>query len=291
MSLCSMTGFGRAEGDTSQFSLVVEIKTVNNRFKDFRFKMPATFNAQELEMRKLIEHKCHRGSFDIQVNLKRKSATSSMPPFDRPKIENTIDFFKQVASQQEVSLTIHPGDFISSDFFQEKDEEEIQALNKCLRTVFNQALDNLIFSRREEGEKLSTTFFNQLESFTDYCGKVSRLSSSHEQLIKDKLNKRLKEMATEVSVDQGRIVQEIAFLLEKADISEELERLNSHIQRTNQVFKKHKEVGRELEFLLQELGRETNTIGSKSILTEISDYVVQMKVILEKMREQSLNIE
>jgi uncharacterized protein (TIGR00255 family) len=160
-----------------------------------------------------------------------------------------------------------------------------------LQNSFKLALGDLKKSRVQEGEKLIKVLEKHLDNYKEHFKVIEQNAEHFKKIVEEKLVKRVDEYKSLVSVEQSRLLQEVVFYLEKIDIHEELNRIHSHLEKFQNLIKSNNDVGRQLDFLLQELGRETNTIGSKSTLKEISDSVVQMKLQLEKMREQGLNIE
>ena len=158
--------------------------------------------------------------------------------------------------------------------------------------AFELAISDLKISREEEGSKLIDTLKMHRDEFNIHFKKVSDLRNSYQEQVKDKLTKRFENDAKELNLDEPRFLQEVIYYLEKLDIDEEINRINIHLEKLEKILTgEHLELGRQIDFLIQELNRETNTIGSKSGASEISENVVQMKVQLEKIREQALNLQ
>jgi uncharacterized protein (TIGR00255 family) len=290
MPIQSMTGFGKGEKEGEKFTVSVELKTVNNRFKDIRFKMSNIFNSQELPLKKKIEGKFSRGSFDIYVNYKKVQISKSNAEIDYNKVEAFLVEMKKVSDKTGVELEFSPTEFMKSDFYVE-DESKEEELSELLIPAFDDAILALEASRIEEGQKLVKKLEEHANLYTSHFEKVKELKGSYQEKVKDKLKKRFETDASGLSIDEPRFLQEVIYYLEKLDIDEEINRIVIHLEKLAGIFASKTEVGRQIDFLVQELNRETNTIGSKSGNSEISEHVVQMKVQLEKIREQALNLE
>ncbi len=290
MNIQSMTGFGRAETESDNFSLTIEVKSVNHRFKDLRFKMGSVFNSQEMGLKKQIEASFTRGSFDIYINYKRSVKKQTEIDLDETKVKNYIGKIKAIAADSGVALQIQPSEFLKSDFYVE-DENKDAELIEMLSCKFPDALKNLKASREEEGRKLVEKLKEHQAQYTKFYSEVIELKGSYQDKVKERLLKKFESEAGELKIDEPRFLQEVIYYLEKLDIDEEINRISIHLQKLDQILSGKGEIGRQLEFLLQELNRETNTIGSKSGDSQISENIVQMKVQLEKIREQALNLQ
>jgi len=191
----------------------------------------------------------------------------------------------------EEPLHIKPTDFLRSEFMVEQDLSKDTELADMVISAFAKAVENLMNSRLSEGAKLKEVIDNHKNTYIEHYSKIEALSETFQANVEEKLKKRFEEYKSEMPVDQPRFLQEVVFYLEKLDIHEEINRIKAHLEKLDSIISEGGEVGRQIDFLIQELNRETNTIGSKSSLKEISDCVVQMKVQLEKIREQGLNLE
>lgn len=287
----SMTGFGQCISQSDNFIVSVEIKSVNHRFKDIRFKMSSSFNQYEIELKKRISDEFGRGSFDVYVNIKRAENKSKFDDIDDAKVNQFINKLKGVITTNGITPTLSMTDLLRSEFMNDQDETHKDELAGLLFKSFEGAITELKSSRISEGEKLIKVLKNHLDNYKNYFKTVEENASTFKKVVEEKLKKRVDEYKGLVDVDSSRMLQEIVFYLEKIDIHEEINRVHSHLEKFDTLLNSSVDVGRQIDFLLQELGRETNTTGSKSSLKEISDAVVQMKLQLEKMREQALNIE
>jgi uncharacterized protein (TIGR00255 family) len=291
MSIQSMTGFGKGTEESTNYVVSVEIKSVNNRFKDFRFKLPSNLNALEMELKKEINDVFSRGSFDILVNIKRAENKSRFEDLDMKKISSFMDKMLPLLKEKNIEPKVELTEFLRSEFYQDQDEVTLEELNSLVVKAFRNAISDLKESRISEGQKLVTVLLKHLDQYKNHYKVIEANSVHFKKMVEDKLQKRIEEYKNVMTVDQGRLLQEVIFYLEKIDIHEEINRVNAHLEKFQNLLKSSNEVGRQIDFFIQELNRETNTMGSKSSMSEISDAVVQMKVQLEKMREQGLNIE
>ncbi|MFA6236685.1 MAG: YicC/YloC family endoribonuclease [Bacteriovorax sp.] len=291
MSAQSMTGFAQAVAQSLNYVVSVEIKSVNNRFKDIRFKMPSSLSAFEIEMKKELNDLFSRGTFDVYINVKRAENKSRFDDLDSNKISQFISKMAPILEKNNLKAKVNMTDFLRSEFFIDQDEENQNELAELSLKAFKGALKELKNSRESEGEKLIKVLVKHLETYKGHFQVIEANADHFKQNVEEKLKKRVEDYKGLVEVDQSRLLQEVVFYLEKIDIHEEINRIHAHLEKFQNLLKSTNEVGRQIDFIIQELNRETNTMGSKSTMKEISDAVVQMKVQLEKMREQGLNIE
>lgn len=291
MTAQSMTGFGQCISQSENFIVSVEIKSVNHRFKDIRFKMPSSFNQYEIELKKDLSDTFSRGSFDIYVNIKRAENKSKFDDLDTNKVAQFVKKVGGMLKDQGVTPTLSMTDLLRSEFLIDQDDVNQTELSDLLFKSFRGAIVELKKSRESEGEKLIKVLRNHLDNYKKHFYIVEQNAETFKNVVEEKLKKRVEEYKSLVNVESSRILQEVVFYLEKIDIHEEINRVHSHLEKFNTLLDADTDVGRQIDFLLQELGRETNTTGSKSSMKETSDAVVQMKLQLEKMREQGLNIE
>lgn len=286
-----MTGFGRGEGSCEDYSVTVEIKSVNHRFKDLRFKMPSIFNACEIKMKEKLSEKFNRGSFDVYINYKRSETNSKFNDLDPEKIKDFLSSIESMTSDKDIQLTADVTGFLRSEFYRDQDLANDQDLIEATWKAFDFAVTSLEESRGGEGEKLARVLDNHKSIFEEHYNFISSKADSFQKSTEEKLKKRFSEHGDDLTIDEPRFLQEVIYYLEKLDVHEEIDRIKAHLEKLANILSLGGEVGRQIDFLIQELNRETNTIGSKSNLKDISDSVVQMKVQLEKIREQGLNLE
>ncbi len=290
MNAQSMTGYGKAELEGDKYSLSVEVKTVNHRFKDIRFKMGSIFNSKEIPLKKKIESKFSRGSFDIYINYKKAETKQANLELDYNKIKNFIQTMQDLAKETGADLNIQPTEFLRNDFYYDDLDKEDELL-KMVDQTFERALGDLALSREEEGQKLIGKLHEHRQNYIGYFDEVKKLKNSYQDKVRDKLKKRFEDESAGLPIEEPRFLQEVIYYLEKLDIDEETNRIEIHLEKLDSILNSGGDLGRQIDFLIQELNRETNTIGSKSGDSVISENVVQMKVQLEKIREQALNLQ
>jgi uncharacterized protein (TIGR00255 family) len=291
MTVYSMTGFGKGEASGGNYTLTAEIKTVNNRFKDFKFRMSSIFNPLEIELRSKLENEFKRGSFDISISYKKNEKANTEFYVDPKKVEAYIDLMKPVFESKNISFHVSPVEFLRSDFYREEDMTKEQEMAGLVKESFDIAIKALKSSRNSEGMKLVTKLLEHLGIYEKCLNEVEKLKNLYPEMVREKLTQKLSEKLKDIKVDESRFLQEVIYYLEKLEIDEEITRARIHLGKLKSVLNSTGEIGRQIDFLLQELGRETNTMGSKSAHPDISSHVVEMKVQLEKIREQALNLE
>ena len=291
MNIFSMTGFGKGEARGSNYTVVTELKTVNNRFKDFRFKMSHLFNEVEMELRSTLDGEFRRGSFDINISYKKNEGNKAEFAIDLNKVETYLELMRPVFKKNNIEFQVSPTEFLRSDFAKDEEDLKEKELLPLVRESFAKAVIALKASRDAEGDKLSKKLLDHLKDYETNLLKVDELKSIYPEMVREKLTAKFQEKLKDIKIDESRYLQEVVYYLEKLDVDEELNRAKIHIEKLRKVLKTPGEVGRQIDFLMQELGRETNTLGSKSAQSEISTLVVEMKVQLEKIREQALNLE
>ena len=287
MAIQSMTGQGRGEQQNHAYRVTAEIKSVNHRFRDFRFRMPPALSALEIPWRQQIQNALGRGSFEICINVQvLQDALNGLADFN--KVQTYVKHLKNILAPTGVTVVAEASNFLRPEFA--PDATHDQLLVDLAQQAFDLAVQNLKQNREEEGKKLQQVMQQHLASFEEDYAAIKQIAQDLRPLAHAKLQKAWAEAKSALGVDEARFNQELIYYLEKWDIAEEVHRLAMHQQKMAQVLASDGEVGRTIEFLLQEMHRETNTIGSKSMLGEISAHVVQMKVALERMREQSANL-
>ena len=290
MAIQSMTGFGKGEASGADWVITAEIKSVNHRFKDLRFKMSSLFTPIEIDLKSKLTDVFKRGSFDIYINYKKAEGKTKFDDIDEEKVANFLGKISTIVKSQGLDLAISPSEFLRQDFYKDLDDSSEESF-KLAREAFSNALNSLKESRLSEGEKMLKVIKSHRDQFEQHFTVITSLADTFQESVEERLRKRFQDFSEELGVDEPRFLQEVVYYLEKMDVHEEINRISAHLEKFDSILVSGGEIGRQLDFLVQELNRETNTIGSKSSLKEISDNVVQMKVQLEKIREQGLNLE
>ncbi|HWL12302.1 MAG TPA: YicC/YloC family endoribonuclease [Ureibacillus sp.] len=288
----SMTGFGRGVTATSNYQLTVEVRSVNHRFLEIYTKFPKEWFEAELATKKQLAQYVKRGKLDVVVNLKTLGNQTLSLQVNWPLIEAYKEAKEQL--QQVIALeekwTMQEILSLESALSYEKQELSPEELMEAISSAVKEAAGKLVEMREQEGQQLKQALLCYNSQLKELIQQVRGLSGDAVNKFRDKLIDRLKEIGN-IQELEDRLLTEVAIFAEKVDISEELDRLDSHFKQLESTIKEADSIGRKLDFLMQEMHREINTIGSKNQNSEISVAVVQSKTILEKMREQVQNIE
>lgn len=289
----SMTGFGRAKCEYEGREYNVEIKSVNHKYSDVSIKIPRQISYLEEKVRKEILTKVSRGKIDVFITLQDYSEKGKNIKINKELAKVYISQLRELAEETGITADI---DVIDISKFPEvlnisnQDNEEIYWDE--LRGVLDTALDNFVAMRETEGNKICDDLKVRMERIKE---KVSKISSYSAGLVEEyivKLNARVKELMSTDVIDENRLAQEIVIFSDKSSIQEELTRLDSHIsQFLDLLSNANSPVGKKLDFIIQEMNREVNTIGSKANSTKISEGVIELKTEIEDVREQIQNIE
>ena len=296
MSALSMTGFGRFENTSSTLQVSVEIKTVNHRFLDIGFKLPGAYSALEGELTKLIRQSLRRGRVDVFVTRKELAEKPGQVKFDRQLFRSCFDVASQVLREEAGADTAVLGQ-AALQILQRREVLDIDTTPVAageelalVKPALLEALAQVQKMREAEGLALEREVLSRLEIVKAASSSILSQSADMVDAYRGKLNARLEKLLAGVDLDAGRVAQEVAVFAERCDVTEEVARLDSHFEQFQRILCEPA-CGRKLDFLIQEMGREVNTIGSKSQSSQISSAVVEMKAELEKVREQVQNIE
>lgn len=289
----SMTGFGRGEVTTEVGTIVVEMKTVNHRYLDIAIRAPKEFSSLEENIRSIIRQALARGRVDVFV---RFTPSLEQAPTVTVNLALAKAYLAQVqALQEEVELAgqLTPRDLLELPQVVRLDEPVLdpELLHVPLVEVVQAALAKLTEMREQEGLRLVTDMRERLATLAELLVAVAERSPEVVAEYRQKLILRLQDMLPEGVIDEARLAQEVALLADRACITEEIVRLRSHFAQFESLLKRKEAIGRQLDFLVQEMNREINTIGSKANDAKIAQIVVEMKSELEKIREQTQNIE
>ncbi len=279
----SMTGFGSAEKD----SFKVEIRSVNHRFLDISMKIPQNLSAHEMPLRNMVRERFSRGRFDILVALLREENV-------KVKINSALarEIYNALHTLgEDLSLSDSVGIETIAGFRELILTEEIEYHAESLYHAFRDALDSLRSMRNSEGEAIARDVSSRVVKLEQMTAQISRLCPEVVGESGKRFKERLAVLFGDLKFDEGRVLQEAAIMAEKADVSEEIARLVSHTAQLKKILLDGDTIGRKVEFLLQEMNREVNTIASKADDYRISALTVEMKAELEKMREQAQNIQ
>jgi len=289
-----MTGFGKGEYSDGTYKFTVEIKTVNNRYNDIHTRMPRHIRFLEEKIRKSIGKYINRGRIDISINMDIIEGTDINV---KPNVDLALKYKKAVeelSNSLKIKDDLSIKDYISFNDVIEIQNEEIdeEKIWNCLKIALEEGLENLNNMRIKEGRELSNDIQNNLKLIEKQIEEILNSSENVVENYKSKLEKRIKDILDEeYSIDNTRLYNEIAIYADKVDINEELVRLKSHIKQMRDTLSKGGIIGRKLDFILQEANREINTIGSKTQELNITKQTIEIKNLIEKIREQAQNIE
>lgn len=288
----SMTGFGRSIKQTENVTVQVEIKTVNHRFIEYNMKLPQPFSHIDIEIRKRLGKYIKRGRVEVNATLSGSWHATRELHIDWNLLDSYYQFIQQAGERYQLSSGLSVSDLLHIDeaVVVIEGSEEVGNLAGVLMEAVEDAAAKLLEMRIREGENLRSDLENHIASLHLLVEKAKKQASKAEIVYREKLEKKLKELAGDM-IDDTRIAMEAAIIADKTDISEELARLASHIGQFAETLRSNGPVGRKLDFIIQEMNREANTIGSKGSDSDISSLVVEMKVMIEKLREQVQNLE
>lgn len=287
-----MTGYGQTRYEDENYSINAEVKTLNSKFLDINVRIPKSFNDKEIQIRNIISEKLQRGKVSIVLEFSNKKDTNAKVKINEKLFREYYDNLKSlsdgVASNSEdlFKMAVMFPEVIETIEDDSNREEEWQ----MILPVITSALDKCDDFRTKEGAVLTENLKMYVESIRKSLQEVCVLDPQRILRIKSRLNENLKEFALREELDVNRLEQELIYYIEKLDISEEQVRLTSHLDYFQEILNKEKSMGKKLNFISQEIGREINTIGSKSNDAVMQKLVVNMKEELEKIKEQVLNI-
>lgn len=290
----SMTGFGRSSIEHGDYSISVELKTVNNRFLDVNLRLPSELQSLESTIKKLIGNRLTRGRVEVNLQYDRNDPVEL--ELNRPLIAGFLAAMKEM--REEYSLSGEPDINVIArlpNVVNAKKQEPSSDFLAALEKIFDEAIDDLETMRTKEGELLGAELLARISEIESRLPAIEAESAKVADEFSARLSKRISEMLarsdSQIDIDQGRIAQEVAFLADRADIAEEVARLKSHIEHFRSIAADERDVGKRLDFLTQEFNREANTIASKTNNMVVKENALAIKSEIEKIREQVQNVE
>jgi uncharacterized protein (TIGR00255 family) len=285
----SMTAFARESITTGQGILTVELRSVNHRYLDCSFKLPDALRVLEPRLREKASTVLARGKLDCMLRLQAHPTQAGELHIDAARVDALLAATRIVQQRLENPAPINPLQVLQCPGVYSAQEESEEQLQEEAFSLFSKALDTMQQNRRREGEKLATLVLDRL---TQVATEVTDTRNKLPALIQQQRNRMITRIADlGVEVDQGRLEQELVYMAQRADVDEELDRLDAHIGEVRRTLKQGGACGRRLDFLMQELNREANTLSSKSQSATTTQNAVELKVLIEQMREQIQNIE
>lgn len=290
----SMTAYGRGDYSDNNRAFTVEVKSLNNRFKDIVLRLPNTFQSLEDEIRSVISARIRRGRVEVSIKFERieKNADYGLE-LNLPLIRSHVRLFQQLNEELGLDEKIRPEYLaqIKDVILSKPVEEDLDAIRPGLQEALTQALNSLEEMRAIEGQAIEKDFLKRLNLIQGYLDQIEKRSPLVVEEYKTKLRDKIDTLTQDMQIDETRLAQEVTIFAGRCDITEELVRTKSHLKQFQDYIFLDDSIGRRLDFLIQEMNREVNTISSKASDSSISANAVEIKSELEKLREQTQNIE
>lgn len=288
----SMTGYGKATLSVENREYQIEIKSVNHRYLDMNIKMPKTISYLEEEVKKTIMAYVKRGKVDVFITFENNSTEGRKIQINKEIASVYIKELKKLAEEENILANIEVTEISKyPDVLSIQNEQNEEKIKQELIEVTKQAVQKLVEMRSAEGSKMAQDLLQRVEEVQQDVTKISDQSTGLIQDYVVKLESRIKEILPNHEIDPNRLAQEVVIFADKCSVQEEITRLNSHIAQFKNFLQAEENIGKKLDFLIQEMNRETNTIGSKANCLEITNKVIDIKTQLENIREQIQNIE
>lgn len=289
----SMTGYGRAQGSFSGGDITVEVKSVNNRYLDCGVKLPRGYAYLEEGVKSQVQKTISRGKVDVFITINAAGADNVKISVNEPVAKGYIDAMHRLVQEYGIQDDISASAIsrFSDVFLVEKQEQDENEVKSAISGVVAEALDAFDAMRTREGEALKTDLLQKAEGILTLVSKVEERSPITVKAYRERLTAKMQEVLEDRQIDEARIIQEAAIYADKVAVDEETVRLRSHVDQLQNMLSEGGVIGRKLDFLMQEMNREANTIGSKGNDVEQARNVVNIKSELEKIREQIQNIE
>lgn len=284
----SMTAFARIEIKQEWGDAVWEIRSVNQRYLETFFRLPEQFRGLENTLREKLRHHLTRGKIECSLRIDNKKQTVTELNLNKAlaqQVIQSLQWIKQQAGEGEISLN----EVLRYPSVIETPEQDLDQISQQLLNAFDTLLVDFIAMRAREGEKLEALIQQRLDAISIEAENVRAMMPEILQWQRDRLLQRFEEI--NLQADSQRLEQEMVLMAQRVDVAEELDRLQLHVKETQSILKKGGAVGRKLDFMMQELNRESNTLASKSINAEVTNSAVELKVLIEQMREQIQNLE
>lgn len=292
--ITSMTGFGRGEASSDGISVTAELKTVNSRYLNISLRLPQLIQEQELKLKEQIQQHLQRGKVNLSIRLDKTETGEPEVTFNRKLVRGYKQMLSDLNQAAGIDQPISLSDLLQfNDIFEsrEEDEETRETVWELSQTALDEALQALTAMREQEGTQLENDLLNRVNHIEEMLDIIQQKTNGRAEEAKEQLLDRIQNLIDSDKIDPERLEMEVAILVDKMDITEEIVRTQSHIKFFREAVKNEEAVGRRLNFLSQEINREINTIGSKANDSDISQYVVQAKESLEQIREQVQNVE
>ena len=288
----SMTGFGRGKYENEGRTYTVEIKSVNHKYSDINVRIPRFLNSVEDKIRKRVAEVISRGKIDIFVSFENYSSQGTTIRINKELAKEYIKELKSLAEEAELRFDLNVIDVSKfPEILKLEDEDNDELIGQEVMVALDLALENFVLMRESEGQKLIEDIERRIYLIQEKVNEVTKYSSTLVEEYMARLQTRVNELLAPGVVDEARLMQEIVIFSDKSSIEEELTRLKSHIGQFLELIKQSSPIGKKIDFLIQEINREVNTIGSKANSLDITNKVIEIKTEVENIREQIQNIE
>lgn len=290
----SMTGFGRGQAAANGIAITAEAKSVNSRYLDISFRLPQELQQKELALKELIQDKIERGSINIRIRVDQANTGQPEIAINQKLARGYKELLNDLKEAAGIEAEITMQDLLRFDEIfvsRQQDDEALATMWKLSKNAVEKALTQLVEMRANEGQQLENDLLKRVEHIDNQMQTVRELTQGRAEKSRKELTERIQKLVDNEALDEERLEMEVAILVDKMDITEEIVRVQSHIKYFKEALSGDETVGRRLKFLSQEMNREINTIGSKANNSEISQHVVQAKESLEQIREQVQNVE
>ncbi|MEZ4754845.1 MAG: YicC/YloC family endoribonuclease [Bdellovibrionota bacterium] len=292
--LQSMTGYGASSLSSDVISVNVEIKTLNGRFLDINLKLPRAYSSIEQAIKKTVEARLSRGRVEIQIFRVSDGSSSSSILLNQALLQKYLQLYKQAFESAKVPFELNASQILDilskKDVIESGDEELTESEETLVFSAVNQAVEKLVLSRSKEGLALEKDLLERISALEENLAKIKSLAADNNLQQKAKVAARISKLVELADLDEGRLEMEVAILADKLDITEELVRMDSHLVLFREVLQNPPH-GKKLDFVLQEIGRELNTITSKIQSSEIQTLIIEAKGEAERIKEQVQNLE
>lgn len=285
----SMTAFSRASADLGPYFSVWELRTVNHRYLEILPKLPEGYRDLEPEIRERVRSRLERGKLDVSLRLTEAEGEGGLLELDHRLAGSLVELSKEAVRELGTAGGLTTGELLQWPGVVRPRSLEMEEARRRLLEALETGLDDLVTAREREGGALADLLRERLEGVAAGTARIRGRLPEVRAAFRERLHDRLSELLERVDAD--RLEQEVAYLAQRSDVAEELDRLETHLAEARRILEEGGAVGRRLDFLLQEMHREVNTIGAKSPDAEVSQVVVDLKVLVEQMREQAQNLE
>lgn len=289
----SMTGFGAGDAETADFKVHIEVKAVNQRFLETNYHMPYSMNMFENQLTKKIKEYASRGKLDINIRFQDLRDKAVIVKVDKGLVAAYGQALQEISSQLELSAPVTAAQIASYPDVLKLNEEnaDLEAAQPVLMQAMEQALESFVAMREAEGQNIQRDLLARIGTLENFVWELEKLAPEIVAAYRQRLENLLREYLAKEDIDESRIIQEVALFTDKVNYTEETVRLRSHFDQFRQIITAGEPVGRKLDFLIQEMNREINTVASKANSAGAAQFVVDVKSEIEKIREQIQNIE